>query len=718
MPVSIASRALVAALVLCVALPAAGAVPAPPKARATPVVDTYYGTKVVDPYRWMEAGGQEFTAYLKAQNDRTRAVLDALPGRAALEKRIADLSAATAPASSVERLPNSYLYERQPPGSDAVKLYVRGESGGERLLLDPGTLPGPRQAISYATPSDDGRFVAVGLAAGGTENASVRVVDVATGKLLPDAVPGARFGVTGFSPNDKSFVYVRLTDPAPGDPPAAKYLNVKSYEHVIGDDPVKDRVLFGAGMNPAVTAKPTEFAYVSMLPDSPFAVGVLREGVARFSTVYVAPKASLANPATAPWRKVVDPSDRVLSFEVHGSTMYGITVAGAPRGKLLAYDLTQPAAPAVLVPASARVLDRVVTAKDGVYVAGRDDGLGRMSFVPYGSSTVRAVALPVNGTIGGIATRYDRPGYVASLEGWTTPAQWYAGSGTAAPRSVALNPPSAVDYTGIVSEEVTVPARDGTPIPLSLVHRADVKRDGSAPTLLYAYGSYGISSSPGFSATRLAWLERGAIFAVAHVRGGGEYGEEWHLAGKDANKVRTYTDFIDCARWLVANEYTSPGKLGARGGSAGGITMGMSIAEAPELFAGVLDEIPVSDQLRIELSANGPPNVPEFGTVKTPDGFANLYATSPVQHLKKGTPYPAVMLTTGANDPRVDPWQAAKMTATLQADTSSTNPVLLRVDYDGGHGLIGAGRAQAVALTTDEYAFLLAAMHEPGFELP
>jgi prolyl oligopeptidase len=203
---------------------------------------------------------------------------------------------------------------------------------------------------------------------------------------------------------------------------------------------------------------------------------------------------------------------------------------------------------------------------------------------------------------------------------------------------------------------------------------------------------------------------------VAHVRGGGEYGEEWHLAGKDANKTRTISDFNDCARWLIAHKYTSAAKLGARGGSAGGITMGGAITRAPELYAAVLDEIPVSDQLRIETTPNGPPNVPEFGSVKTEQGFKNLYATSAVQHVVRGTKYPAVMLTTGINDPRVDPWQAAKMAATLQDASTSGRPILLRVDYEGGHGLIGSGRSQAVALTADEDAFLLWQFGTPGFQ--
>jgi prolyl oligopeptidase len=323
----------------------------------------------------------------------------------------------------------------------------------------------------------------------------------------------------------------------------------------------------------------------------------------------------------------------------------------------------------------------------------------------------------VNGSVSGLTTEYDRPGFLAQLTSWTTSPRWYSyDSAKGMLADTKLDARSPVDFSGIVADEVKVQAQDGTMIPLSIIHRRDLKRDGSNPTLLYAYGSYGISSDPSFSANRMAWFERGGVYAIAHVRGGGEYGEEWHLAGKGANKVHTISDFIDCAKWLVDNRYTSPAKLGARGGSAGGITMGGAITHAPQLFAAVLDEIPVSDQLRIETTPNGPPNVPEFGSVKTEQGFKNLYATSAVQHVAKGTAYPAVMLTTGINDPRVDPWQAAKMAATLQDATSSAKPILLRVDYDGGHGLIGGSKSQAVALGADEYSFLLWQFGTPGFQ--
>jgi prolyl oligopeptidase len=711
--------ALVVAALLACATAASAALPPPPEAKRIPVTDTYFGTAVADPYRWMESDGPDLQAYLKAHSERTRTILDAIPGRTALAARLQALSETTNVSNEVMARHGAYFYTKLPPGANSMKLYVRsGIGGAERALVDPDTMSGPRQAISFFTPSNDGARVAYGLSPGGSENAVVHVVDVASGKVLPDESDRADFGLTTWADDDKSFFYLKRQALASGESPMAKYLNVRTYRHVIGEPGSADTAVFGAGVDPSLTIPPTSFAALGVSPETPYVGGVLNNGVEPFVTVYTAPKSALANPATIPWKLVIRPEDKVTNAVIHGSTVYAMTAKDAPRFKVVKFDVASGsiAQAADVVPAGTRVIDNVANASDALYVVSREDGLGRITRVGY-DGTARDIPLPVNGTISGLTTEWDRPGFLAQLTSWTTAPLWYTYDAAASTLAdTRLDPPSPVDFSNIVADEVKVPAADGTPIPLSIVHRRDIKLDGSNPTLLVAYGSYGISNSPGFSAGRMAWFEKGGVYAVAHVRGGGEYGEEWHLAGKDANKVKTISDFVDCAKWLEAKGYTSPAKLGARGGSAGGITMGGAITTAPQLFAAVLDEVPLSDQLRIENTPNGPPNVPEFGSVKTEQGFKNLYATSAVHHLVKGTNYPAVMLTTGINDPRVDPWQAAKMAAALQYATASSKPVLLRVDYEGGHGLIGGSRAQAVALAADEYAFLLWQFGEPAFQ--
>ena len=718
-PARAVAPALLAACI--VALPALAALPPAPVAKQVPVTDDYFGTKVVDPYRWMEQpDNPDLAAYLKAQNDRTRAILDSIPGRKPLLDRLTALVATITSSSGVVRKNGVYFFERITPGSALSKLYVQGPGGAARVVFDPATLTsdGRHYAMSYYVPSDDAKRVAVGLVPDGDEPATVtRVIDVASGRL-GETLHKAGFGVTSWSDDGKALYYARLQDTPPGAPPSALYQNVRTYVHVLGTEQSADRPVFGAGTTPGIAIDPDEFAFAGVDSESAWAYGVVRSGVKNEVRVYLAPKSGFGTPAVH-WTPVCGYADDITDVELHGDALYLLSNKNAPRFKVLKTSALHPdisSASVVIAPGS-RVIDAISTAKDALYVNSRENGNGRMSRVDYASGALSEIPLPIDGTVSDFTTDELLPGFIEKIESWTVSPQWYSYDPTTKVLSnTHLDPPSPVDYSGITAEEVQVRARDGVMVPLSIVHRKGLKLDGSNPTLLYAYGSYGLSSSPNFAPSRLAWFERDGILAVAHVRGGGENGEEWHLAGKDANKINTINDFIDCARWLVEHHYTWPGKLGARGGSAGGITMGGAITQAPDLFAAVLDEIPVSDQLRIEFSANGPPNVPEFGSVKTESGFKNLYATSAIQHVVPGGKYPAVMLTTGANDPRVDPWEAAKMAATLQADNADARPILLRVDYAGGHGLIGATTSQAEELTADEYSFLLWNMGLPDFQ--
>lgn len=711
------------ALAASLALPALAALPPAPVAKQIPVTDEYFGTKVVDPYRWMEQpyeSNGDLQSYLRTQNDRTRAILDSIPERKAIAARVTALTETINSSSGVARRKGILFYERLTPGASVPKLYVRNGIGGtERVLVDPDKFSGSGGAavISYFAPSDDGRLVAFGISLGGSENAIVHVIETATGRMRSDAIDRARFGVSSWRGDSRAFYYLRTQVLPPGAPPTAQYQNIKCYLHVLGDDPAKDVAILGSGVSPSLTIDPNAFPFVFVSPISNYAFAILVNGVQREITAYVAPKTEIDGPKAA-WKKIVDLSDQVTDGTLHGNQVFVLTHKDAPRFKIVEFDLQTGSFSSgkVVIAPSDRVVQGLAAAQDALYVQSLEDGLGRMTRVDYNTSDRTEIPLPVNGTASDLTAEPDATGFLAKLEGWTVPPLWYAyDPATNRVTNTNLDPSSPVDYSNIVSEEVKVRARDGVMVPLSIIHRKDMKKGGSNPTLLYAYGSYGINSSPSFSPVRMAWYERGGVSAIAHVRGGGEYGEEWHLAGKDANKINTIHDFIDCAKWLIDQRYTSAAKLGGRGGSAGGITMGGAITSAPELFAGILDEVPVSDQLRIEFSANGPPNIPEFGSVKTEQGFRNLSATSAVQHVRPGGKYPAVMLTTGVNDPRVDSWQAAKMTATLQADSSSGKPILLRVEYAGGHG-IGSTKEQTVQLVTDEYTFLLWNMGVAGFQ--
>jgi prolyl oligopeptidase len=328
------------------------------------------------------------------------------------------------------------------------------------------------------------------------------------------------------------------------------------------------------------------------------------------------------------------------------------------------------------------------------------------------------IPLPVDGTIAAWSNEPGRAEVFLQLTSWAvSPRVYRCDVETKRLEDTGWIPPSPIDFSQIESHEVDAPSKDGTLVPLSIIHKKGLELDGNNPTILLAYGSYGIVVSPRFLPELLAWYERGGVFAVGHLRGGGEYGKEWHEAGKKLNKENTINDFIACAQWLIEQEYTRPERLAGEGGSAGGIPTGGALVRRPDLWAAMVMQVPVANALRFEFSENGPPNIPEFGSVTTEEGFRALQIIDSYSKVRDGVEYPAVLLTTGLNDKRVDPWEAMKMAARLQAATASGKPVLLRVETQAGHGF-GSTRKQEDELLADVLAFLLHQLHtEPAAQL-
>ncbi|HEY7112453.1 MAG TPA: prolyl oligopeptidase family serine peptidase [Thermoanaerobaculia bacterium] len=684
----------------------------PPVAPVREVTDTYFGQAVVDPYRWMEnTKDPEVAAWMKAQNDYTRAVLDRIPGRKELLARIQALDNAGVTVGQVQRAGALFFYFKVEPGSDNRKLYVRdGLKGQERLLVDPEKLGGDGKhwSIDYFTPSLDGTHVAYGVSEGGSENSVLHVLESATGKVLADSIDRAQVGVVSWQNDGRSFLYNRLQKLTPNGPPTDKYRKSRVSLHVLGKDPEKDAPVFGMGISKGVKISEDDIPIVITTPASPWAFGLVVHGVQNEGTVYAAPITTLAAPAEMPWHLVADVKDAVTNFDARGESIYLLSHKDASRFKVIETQIAHPdiARAKVLVPPGEAVITSVGVAQDALYVRDLDGGLGRVRRVPFEGGAPQPVALPSDGSAQSLVTDPRFAGALVSLTSWTKSPLWLlwdpkAGQAT----DTGIEPPSPVDFSGIESEEVKARSADGTMVPLSIIHKKGLVRDGSNPTWLTGYGAYGISFEPAFLPTRLAWYEHGGVLAVSHVRGGGEYGEDWHLAGKKLTKQHTIDDFLACAQYLIDQKYTSPSRLSGEGTSAGGITIGGAITQRPDLFGAALIRVGDSDTLRSELMESGPANIPEFGTVKDPDGFKALYAMAAYHHVKPGTAYPAVLLTTGANDPRVAPWQAAKMAARLQAATTSGKPILLRVDYDAGHG-IGSTKSQADTELADEQSFL------------
>jgi prolyl oligopeptidase len=695
----------------------------PPETPVREVKESFFGTNVTDPYRWLEdLKSPEVSSWMRAQNDYTRAMLDRLPNRDKLHARIAQLDDAGVRVNGLQSFGGRWFYLKQTAGEDNRRLYVRdGAAGAERLLLDPQTRTanGVHYSIDYFQASPDGKLVAVGISPGGSENSVLHVLDASNGQEAGPSIDRAQFGAVFWLPDNRSFFYNRLRKPAPDDPRTSYYLNSRDYLHHIGDDPEKDVVIFGNGLSSGVTMTESDFPFVSVPPGSKYALGVVAHGVQNETTIYVTSLENLHD-ASASWRKIADTGDDVTGFDIHGDHVYLLSHHEASRFKILDLDLPKDevAHARVLMPASDAVLTNIQAAADALYVQKLDGGLGRLWRVSYEGDSAMEIHLPFDGAIQEMFVNPAEPGVFVRLASWTKSSIFfYYDPKAKVLADTRIIPPSPVDFSGIESEEVKAKAPDGTMIPLSIVHQRALKMDGSHPTLLHGYGSYGVTYDPGFDPTSLAWLERGGVVAVAHIRGGGEYGEDWHNGGRKGTKKNTITDFLACAQYLIDHKYTSPQHLAGEGTSAGGITIGGAITERPDLFGAALDNVGMSDDLRAESQINGPANIPEFGTVKNADDFKNLLTISAFHRLKDLTAYPAVLLTTGINDPRVDPWQMNKMTARLQATSSSGKPVLLRVDYDAGHGGIGATKSQHTALLTDQYSFLLWQLGDPEFAI-
>jgi prolyl oligopeptidase len=487
----------------------------------------------------------------------------------------------------------------------------------------------------------------------------------------------------------------------------------------LGTDPEKDSPVFGYGVVPSIDVDPSLIASVQTQPDSRYALGVLNGSVTPNSAYYIAPVGSIGK-SDSTWRKITDFADGVTSVAVHDDDLYLLTYQNAPRYKIVRTDARNPnvGSAETIVPPSEAVIQGMSPAQDALYVQLLDGGIGRVLRVPYGPDPrVEEVALPIKGAVF-VAADPRVPGALLYQTSWTQAFKIYAyDPETKRTIDTKLQPVGPYDNpTNIESVEVQVRSYDGTLVPLSIIYPKGLKFDGTSPTLLEGYGGYGFAFSPFFESTQLAWYEKGGAYAVCHARGGGEYGEEWHLAGKGLSKPNTWRDFIACAQYLIDKKYTSTARLAGEGVSAGGILIGRAITSQPNLFGAAIDKVGVSDTLRFELTQNGETNIPELGSVKDEAGFKALYAMSAYHHIEDGTAYPAVLLETGMNDPRVDPWQMAKMTARLQAATMSGKPVLLRVDYAGGHGTMEATRAQADEQLADEWSFLLWQFGVPEFQ--
>jgi prolyl oligopeptidase len=698
-----------AAALASLASPAA-AQPATPK---IPVTDTYHGVRVVDDYRWLENGANpKVKAWSEAQNARARTFLDRLPGRKALAARIEHLVTArpASIASPVVRGGKTFAVcydpaHRQQPW--IVLLPSLATAEGMRTVVDPNALdPGGHTAFDWFEPSPDGARIAVSLSQGGSENGTLHVFDVATGRETGDVIPRVQVGTAGgsaaWTADGKGLWYTRY--PREGERPKEDldfYQQV--FFHELGRPVAEDRYAFGKDL--------PRIAEISLRAseDGRRHLALVQNGDSGDFALYVLPEGA------GEWKVVSSFADGIVDarFGPDGS-IWAISKKGAPRRRVLRFAANDPALAAARTVVDQRpgVLEAIAPCRSRVYTVEALGGKSRVRAYDFEGNLVEDVPAPAVSASGDlVALDGDRVFYgVSTFVEPYTGYVWDPAAKTASRTVVGRK--GVADFSDAEVVEESTLSKDGTRVPMFILQPKGTKRDGRNPVLLTGYGGFGISTTPEYSDLAHVYTERGVVLVTAILRGGGEFGQEWHDAGRLTKKQNVFDDFLACARRLIELGYTRSDRLAIEGGSNGGLLMGAALTQAPKLFRAVVSHVGIYDMLRVEASPNGQFNTVEFGTVKVPDQFKALYAYSPYHHVKNGTRYPAVLMPTGANDPRVDPMQSRKMIARLQAaDPKGT--FLLRTSGSTGHGGIGAGVADVVSLATDVDAFVLSELGVP-----
>ncbi len=677
----------------------------PPPTRTDPVLDVLHGVEVPDPYRWLEdATSPEVRAWTDLQNAHARAVLDAVPGREALQARLDDLLAVGSlgvPAPVKGRL---FFWRRDGRQNQAV-LYVRdGRDGPDRALLDPNVLAADGTvALDWWYPSRDGGRLAFGLSQNGSEQSTLYVRDVATGADLPDVIDRTRACALAWLPDGSGFYYTRY--PSPGSVSAGEEAYHRHvYLHGLGTDPASDGEVFGAGR------AREDWPDVRLSPDGRWLVVTVSQGWVK-SEVYFKDR----HRPEIGFVPLVEGVEALFHVTVRNDRFYVHTNDGAPRYRLFRIDPTRAdrADWAEIVPEGEDVLEGAVAVGEHLLAQFMVRASSRLRWFDSRGNFRREIDLPTLGTLSGMGSEWDGDELYFGFQSFTLPQTVYHLDLKSGEIDLWGQVEADVDFDAYEVSQHAYASRDGTSVNVFLAHRKGLKKDGNNPTLLYGYGGFNISLTPSFSASRFAFLECGGVLTIANLRGGGENGEGWHKAGMLGNKQSSFADFLAGAEWLIAEGFTSPERLAIMGGSNGGLLVGAALTQRPELFRAVVCQVPLLDMVRYHHFLIARLWVPEYGCADDAEQFRFLHAYSPYHRAIDGVAYPAVLLATAESDTRVDALHARKMAARLQAASSSGRPVLLRLEPRAGHGA-GKPRGKVVEEVTDTYCFLFSQLGMMG----
>jgi prolyl oligopeptidase len=687
------------AIVIQPAAQSDGAAPAYPKAKTVDQVDDYHGTKVADPYRWLEdTDSPDTKAWVEEENKLTFGYLEKIPYRSAIRDRLLKLwnyERFTTPEQEGGR----YFYQHNTGlQNQNVVLVAESLNAEARVLLDPNTLSSDGTvALAGASITDDGKLLAYATAQSGSDWQTWHVRDVASGKDLSDLLQWSKFSGAAWTKDGKGFFYSRYDEPKGTALRDTNYFQ-KLYYHGLGTSQAEDKLIYERPDN-------KEMAFYSAVSDDGrYLLIHVSQGTSPKNRLYYK---ELTKP-DAPMVKLLDDFDAQYQFIDNDGPVFWIqSDLNAPRGKLIAIDTRHPERVnwKTIVPESQDKLEQTTVVNDRFLLSYLKDAKTEVRVFDLQGKLIRNVDLPGIGTATGFqGKRKDKETFYA-FTSFTTPTTIYRYEPSSGTSSVFKKPKVDFDASRYETKQVFYNSKDGTRVPMFLTYKKGLKADGQNPTLLYGYGGFDISLRPSFSVPNVVWLEMGGIYAQPNLRGGGEYGEEWHLAGTKAHKQNVFDDFIAAAEWLIANKYTSTPKLAIRGGSNGGLLVGASLTQRPDLFGATLPLVGVMDMLRFQKFTIGWGWTSDYGSSDDPHEFKALYAYSPLHNLKPGTKYPPTLIATADHDDRVVPGHSFKFAATMQADQAGSAPVLIRIETKAGHGA-GKPISKIIDETADEWAFV------------
>jgi prolyl oligopeptidase len=680
----------------------------PPLARRQRIVETLHDERIADPYRWLEdAGSKESQAWVAAEDGYARRLLGRLPGRELIAARLKRLSYIDWNGAPVRR-GTRYFFSRQHADREKIVHYWReGEHGKPRVLIDPNLLSSDGSvALRGVHVSHDGKWAAYKLSANAADMATLYVMEVATGEVSKiDTIEGARYAEPSWTPRSDGFYYTRI----PVDPAIpAKELpgHAAVYFHRLGEDPIRDRLVH------ARTGDARTFIGADLSRDGKLLVLYIQHGWSR-ADLYYQQLPDARTPRSFRFKRLVVGVKALFSCFAWRGDLYVHTNDGAPRYRLYKVDPRRMARRhwREIVPERAdAVLDGFAIVGDHLALHYLERSTTRLEIADLEGKLVRKVAFTGLGSASNLSGNPEDDTAYYSFSSYTTPSTVYRTSVKRGGRAVYFQVKVPIDPSPYAVEQVSYPSRDGTMVTMFIVRRKDAPSDGSSPLLLTGYGGFNISLTPAFSASRFVWLEQGGSLAIPNLRGGGEYGEEWHQAGMLLRKQTTFDDFIAAAEFLIRRGYTRPDRLAIAGGSNGGLLVGAAMTQRPDLFRVVSCHVPLLDMVRYHLFGAGTTWISEYGSADDAVQLKAIAAYSPYHQVRPKTPYPALLMMSADSDDRVDPMHARKFTAAIRHASTSKRLVLLRVETKAGHGG-GDMIKKYVEATADEYAFLL---HELG----